>query len=159
MDCATEMTTYFAYGTLLDLEAMRRNCPTAQPSGIHTLTGYRLGFATCAKDTAHGGCTLDEDPKGVIYGLLYRLPKAEADALDRAAGVDIGLWDEVIVTLRDGAGSRSEARTYTIDNAAGPWPPPDSYVAPIRSGARALKLPDHYIALLEDIIAAARNGG
>ncbi len=148
---------YFAYGTLLDVESMRKSCPSAQPLGIMKLMDYRMGFATCAADPAHGGCTLDPAPGEVIHGLLYALPARELESLDKSAGVDAGLWDTIAVTLINGDERKVTANTYTVKNSAGPWNPPDSYVAPILKGARELNLPADYVAKLEAIIEAAQS--
>ena len=97
----TSKATYFAYGTLLDISGTRGICPTAEPVGVMRLLDYRLGFAACGRDPSRGGCTLEEVPGNTMYGLLYALPAKELADLDRAAGLEEGLWARLNITLID----------------------------------------------------------
>jgi hypothetical protein len=151
------MKHYFAYGTLLDIDAMRRIAPSAKAVAVARLADYELAFARCA-DPAFGGCTLDRRADAVTWGVQYELADAEMAALDKAAGIDTGRWAHLGVRPRNAAGEEIASTTYVIANAGGPYSPPDSYVAPIFKGAEALGLPAAYRARLRDIVAAAQAG-
>ncbi len=148
---------YFAYGTLLDINGMRKYCPSAEPLGVMSLKGYRMGFALCGADPSVGGCTLVEDPGNMMYGILYRLPAKELADLDAASGVDKGLWSTIRITLTNKRGQRVPANTLTIPDPAGPYQPPETYTRPILLGARAWPLPEGYIKQLEDLILNAQR--
>jgi gamma-glutamylcyclotransferase (GGCT)/AIG2-like uncharacterized protein YtfP len=146
---------YFAYGTLLDISGMKKYCPSAEPLGVMSLKGYRMGFALCGADPSVGGCTLVEDPESTMYGVLYSLPAKELADLDAASGVDKGLWAVIKITLTDSKGRKVPANTLTIPDPAGPHRPPETYTQPILLGARAWPLPAGYIRQLEDIVRKA----
>ncbi len=149
------MAFYFAYGTLLDVDEMRRLCPSAKPVGVMELDGYELAFVTCS-DGKNGGCTLNSAPRTTLYGLQWQLPDDELAALDEAAGVSAGLWEHQLVTVADENGNLVDTITYRIPADTGPIAPTNEYVRPILAGARQLNLPDRYIARLEEIIAQAQ---
>ena len=146
---------YFAYGTLLDINGMKRYCPSAKPLGVMSLKGYRMGFALCGADPSVGGCTLVEDATNTMYGVLYSLPAKELADLAAASGVDRGLWATIKITLTDEKGQKVPANTLTIPDPAGPYRPPETYTTPIMVGAKAWPLPATYIKQLEGIIRDA----
>ena len=143
---------YFAYGTLLELESMRKYCPTAESLGIYRLKDFRIDFKTCGADPSVGGCTLKSAPGNIMHGILYKMPVEERHKLDKASGLDKGLWAVLDITLLDQDGKAVSANTYVIPDPAGPHKPPPSYVRPILAGAREIPLPSDYIAQLEAII-------
>ena len=150
---------YYAYGTLLDINGMKKYCPSAQPLGVMSLKGYRLGFAACGADPSVGGCTLIEDPANTMYGVLYSLPAKELADLDSASGLDKGLWATIKITLINDMGQKVPANTLTIPDPAGPYRPPETYTTPILVGAEAWPLPAEYIKQLEEIIRDAQGKG
>lgn len=149
---------YFAYGTLLDIDYMRRFCPSARAVGVMRLDGYELGFARCA-DPSRGGCTLDAAPGGAVWGVQYELSDEDMAKLDEVSGVPKGHWARTPVTVRDPAGNRVDTTTYVIPDRSGPYAPTDSYVAPIFKGAADFDLPASYVARLRQLVQAAEGGG
>jgi gamma-glutamylcyclotransferase len=148
---------YFAYGTLLDINGMKKYCPSAESLGVMRFKGYRMGFALCGADPSVGGCTLVEDPGNTMYGVLYSLPAEELAELDAASGVDKGLWATIKITLINDKGQKVPANTLTIPDPAGRYRPPETYTTPILVGARAWPLPAAYIKQLEEIIRKAQG--
>ena len=148
---------YFAYGTLLDINGMKKYCPSAESLGVMSLKGYQMGFAVCGADPSVGGCTLVEDSDNTMYGVLYSLPANELADLDAVSGVDKGLWAVIEITLTNDKGQKVPANTLTIPDPAGPYRPPETYTNPILAGARAWPLPEGYIKRLEEIIRNAQG--
>jgi gamma-glutamylcyclotransferase (GGCT)/AIG2-like uncharacterized protein YtfP len=148
---------YFAYCTLLDVDEMKKYCPTAEPAGIGSISGYRLCFATYSRESTGGGCNLEEAAGEEMLGLLYEMSAEALDALDSIAGVDKGYYKkiDVVVTGQDGEGIA--AITYVIPEPGGPFRPSAAYTRPILAGARALQLPAEYVAGLETTIEAAQQ--
>lgn len=146
---------YFAYGTLLLLSHMREFCPSAEPSGIMRLKGYRLGFAKCKQDPSIGGCTLAEDASNTVYGILYRLPAEELAHLDKVSGVDKRYWVPKKITLLDEKDKKVPANTYVIPEPDWDFTPAESYTQRIIVGAKAWPLPQDYRLQLEMIVRTA----
>lgn len=149
---------YFAYGNLMDIDLMRSSCPTARPVAVARLDGHELRFVKCT-DTAHGGCTLIEDPAAVTWGVHYEMSAEDRAALDDSAGVSLGRWALKPVTVKGTDGVEYQSVTYFIPDDRGPHRPTDSYVGPIHKGAAALDLPPAYRERLRSIIDAALANG
>jgi hypothetical protein len=150
------MKHYFAYGTLLDVASMQAFAQSAQPVGIMRLDGWRLGFAMCA-DGSKGGCTLEPAPGAVLYGMQYALSDADMAKMDKASGIDKGLWVHKPVTVTDGAGKKVDTVTYAIPGRTAAFAPPDEYVRPILKGLDDLPLDRAYADQVRAIVARAQN--
>lgn len=146
---------YFAYGTLLDLEEMQGFAPSAKPLGIMQLKGYRLGFGECAR---HGvsGCTLEEAPDEILYGVQYEMNKHDMDKLNGAAVAD-DMWEIKPITLIDADGAETESVTYNIPGLTRIIAPSDAYVRPILKGLEDLDLPSSYVDNMKQLIAHAQS--
>ncbi len=145
---------YFAYGTLLDLEAMQGIAPSAKSLGIMQLKGYRLGFGECVR-AGVTGCTLDEAPDETLYGVQYELSKEDMDKLNGAAVSD-DMWAQKPVTLTDANGDKVQSVTYEIPGLTRIIAPSDEYVKPILKGLDDLDLPASYIEGMKQLIARAQ---
>lgn len=151
------MMHYFAYGNLLDVDLMRKLCPSARAVGVMRLDDYEIGFWKCA-DAGQAGCTLDSAPGRFLWGVQYELSQEDMDKLDKAAGVPEGHWEQQRITVHTPEGKAVETTTYVIPHPSGPHAPPESYVAPIYRGAEALALPGEYVARLRELIQSAQRG-
>lgn len=148
---------YFAYCTLLDIEGMRKYCPTAEPLGLARLPGYRLGFETYIVNSTEGGCNLEKAVGQETWGVLYEVTSQELKALDLAAGLDKGYYEKIDVRVIAEGDQEVPAITYVIPQPGGPFHPSSAYTQPILVGARALQLPGEYITNLEKIIESAQS--
>ncbi|MEW7009082.1 gamma-glutamylcyclotransferase family protein [Lentilitoribacter sp. EG35] len=146
---------YFAYGTLLDVEAMQKYAPSAKPVGIMTLRGYRMGFGACERDGV-SGCTLDVAPDEIIYGIQYELSKEDMDKLDGAAVSD-DMWAKKSITLTDVNGNEVKSVTYEIPGLTRMIAPSDDYVRPILKGLAELDLPSSYVESMKRLIVRAQS--
>ncbi|MDO9526632.1 MAG: gamma-glutamylcyclotransferase family protein [Gemmobacter sp.] len=149
---------YFAYGNLMDIDLMRSSCPTARAVTIARLDGHELRFVKCT-DTAHGGCTLIEDPAAVTWGVHYEMSAEDRAALDDSAGVAQSRWALKPITVKGVDGKDYQTVTYFIPDDSGPHKPADSYVSPIHKGAAALNLSPAYRERLRQIIDDALENG
>lgn len=151
------MKYYFAYGTLLDIDAMRSITPTVKPLGLMKLKGFRMGFAKC-QNFISGGCTLIPEEGADLYGMQYELSDEEMAILDAAAGVDDDLWRHRPIEIVDEHGNVHQSSTYFIPNASGPDTPSADYVRPIFNGLQTLPFPAEYVAKMKQIIHEAQAG-
>ena len=147
---------YFAYGTLLDSEEMRKYCPSARALGVMTLDDHEMDFAAC-RDPSRAGCTLHAKPGATTLGVLYDLSREDMDRLEQISGLPEGLWASKPVTVRDEAGKTTETVTFVVPNSSGPHSPPDSYVAPIYRGLEEFAFPADYVKRLRNIIETAQS--
>jgi len=148
---------YFAYGTLLDLETMKKTAPSARSLGVMRLDGYRLAFSRCA-DGKSSGCTLEAAPDAVTYGVQYELSDHDMAKMDAGAVSGDLLWHHKPVTLIDANGNRVESVTYIVAGDAPVSHPTDDYVRPIIKGLKDLPFPGDYAAATQRRIVSLQSG-
>lgn len=161
------MPRYFAYGSNLVTEQIKRRCPTfaKQPTvvGRARLPGYRLTFPIESRLDWAGGVAGIEPigeghaaagaaaaAHGVVHGVVYDIDDDAAAQLDIYEDVAGGLYRraDIRVTLDDG--QPCACMTYLpIPAPDGPFPPSQRYLDAIIAGARAHGLPASWIAQLE----------
>ena len=126
---------YFAYGSNLNVAAMKRRCPAALPLCRFTLTGSRLVFRGVA-DVA-----VDEAYK--VIGALWRITPECEEALDRYEGLASGMYKKeyALVTKGNKKLKKGERVMFYVMNSTGIFPPSEGYLKTIEDGYRDFKLP------------------
>jgi gamma-glutamylcyclotransferase len=148
---------YFAYGTLLGLDSMRRYCPSAKPFGLAFLSQHEIAFGRYGSGDLDGGCYYVPAPDSIMYGVLYQVPADELAHLDEVAGV--GKWYErAPVKVTRPTGEDVQAITYAMSAFKAPYRPPTKYVQQILDGASLMHLPNWYRSRLAEIVALATAG-
>jgi gamma-glutamylcyclotransferase (GGCT)/AIG2-like uncharacterized protein YtfP len=94
--------TYFAYGSNMLTERLRRRVPSTTPIGRAHLGGWKLRFHKHGADGS-AKCNIVSAAEADVFGVLFEIRADERKLLDRAEGLGRG-YDlaEVSVTL-DGA--------------------------------------------------------
>jgi len=146
--------TYFAYGSNLLSERLRRRVPSARALGPARLTGFRLRFNLRGGDDS-AKCNIEPQPGGAVWGVAWSLPAAERVYLDAAESLGEAYALQT-VTL-DLAGHGREAFTYVglPEQLGAEYPPYAWYKAFVLAGAHEHALPDAYLAGLARVRAAA----
>lgn len=151
---------YFAYGSNMDWEQMRKRCLTARYVCNAKLQGHRLVFPRKSKNWKCGVASVDRSDDFEVWGIVYQIDELEIDALDRNEGYDPNqpaqknsyVRKEMRV-LRDGDERQPlTVWSYVANEPKSPAPPPSAkYVQAIVQGSRHWRLPTDYIANLERI--------
>jgi hypothetical protein len=152
-----ELLPYFGYGTLLGAGHMRERYLSAEPLGLAFWEGHQLDFLRY-ESAERGGCSIAAKPEGILFGVLYRLSRADMDRL-MAVGGDAEWYDAPVIEVTRVTGGRMRAVTLRVNGERGPWAPPAAYAKLIIDGAAEAGLPAEYRALLDEIVAAAQAGG
>lgn len=74
---------YLAYGSNLNIQQMKRRCPTARIIGTTEIQGYELLFKG-SKSGAY--LTIEQNPKGCVPAAVWETTVADEAALDRYEG-------------------------------------------------------------------------
>ena len=155
---------YFAYGSNLDPEQMRKRCPGHQPIGLASLRDHRLAFPRHSDDWGGGVGSPVLAHGHDLWGYLYEITEQDQAELDRYEGW-IGPDDpgnayhpETITVdlVRPDDGSvprRVRALTY-LARPTEPKLPSRRYVEVILMGARERALPEEYLTELAALPAA-----
>jgi len=149
---------YFAYGSNLEPEQMRRRCPGHHVVGLAELRDFRLTFPLTSHDWGGGVASVSVAHGDAVWGVVFELTEEDLASLDRyegfvAPGDQHNLYDRETVSVQlvradDGSFPRRlRAWTY-IARPANPSPPSRRYLDAIVGGARHHRLPDDYVARL-----------
>lgn len=145
---------YFAYGSNMLVERLRRRVPSARVLTVASLPGHVLRFHKRSTDGS-GKCNAFEssNPEHEVYGVVFEIDEAEKDRLDKAEAVGRG-YSEVTVQLSSPNGNLT-AFTYMadpnfIDDSLHPYTWYKEFVV---QGAKQNSLPDAYILQLEAVKA------
>ncbi|SHH28943.1 gamma-glutamylcyclotransferase family protein [Ferrimonas marina] len=130
---------YFAFGSNLSAPRLRARLPAAKPLGRAALPGYRLTFAKPGRDGSGKG-DLRADPRGQVWGRLYRLNPRDLSLLDAVEGPGyqrVALWVHC-------HGRRQRAWLYRAKAPISQLLPFDWYLHHLRWGAMEARLPARY---------------
>ncbi len=143
------MTLYFAYGSNMDVAALRTRCPKARLIGRARMPRHRFVLM------ADGYASIRRDPDATVHGVLFELALSDIAPLDRYEDVEGGLYVKAHLPVLRPDGQAKRALVYIgTDQRQGEVRIP-GYMAAIVAAARAAELPSPYVAMLE---AHARPG-
>jgi len=134
------MTIYFAYGSNLDHDQIRKRCPSANGLAIAKLSDYRLAFT--GKSSLWGGAvaTIEPEPGATTWGALYALSTADCAELDRWEGAPHAYERIDVRVVVPTTGASVQAVTYRKRDRK-PGKPTPAYLERIERGYRAWGLP------------------
>ena len=118
---------YFAYGSNMNLGQMRYRCPGAELEGRATLRGYRLAFGGRSRTWGGAVATIVRDRASEVDGILYRLPRADLECLDRFEGHPC-VYVRAPLRVRDEHGRRRQAQVYALPEVYGHGSPGPEYL-------------------------------
>ena len=142
----------FSYGSNMSTAYLRATCPGAEPVMRAELANHRIEFRRYSNDLRGGLSTIMAAPGDMVPGVLFRVPRAEIEALDLLEDVDKGLYrrETHLVLGQDGVWKRAEL--YRVARPRGPFAPSPRYVGWMIEGAREHGLDQAYIQGLERLV-------
>ena len=150
---AAEDVWYFAFGANMHDSAFReRRGMRPREWRPGRVRGYRLRFNLEGRPRGRAApANVAPDPQGEVWGVLYRISRADLVRLDWTEGVPGRRYRHLWVEAQDLAGRRIPAVTYIAEGHKADGRPSVRYITLLREGARAHGLPDHYIRFLESV--------
>ena len=149
---------YFAYGSNLEPEQMKRRCPGHTVVGLAELRDHKITFPLTSHDWGGGVASVGTAHAHSVWGMVFDLTDADLAALDRYEGYvgpgdQHNLYDRETVTVQlvrvdDGSFARRLRPFIYVARASNPSPPSQRYLDAILRGAKHHKLPSEYIARL-----------
>ena len=144
---------YFAFGANMHDSAFReRRAMTPLEWRVGRLAGYRLRFNLEGRPVGKAApANLASDPDAEVWGVLYRITRADLVHLDSTEGVPGRRYRHLWIELEDGDANRLSAVTYIVDGKETDGRPSLRYITLLRDGARAHGLPDHWLRHLDGV--------
>jgi hypothetical protein len=154
---------YFAYGSNMDPEQMRRRCPGHKVLGRAFLPGYALCFPRRSPVRQCATAGIERATGEGVWGVLYEVTEDDALSLHAAEGyapsvsIELNRYSVEVVDVRSGGPEGETVRAYTYlarPDDSGALPSVD-YLGHLLRGAEHHRLPQAYVAKLRSIGAAA----
>lgn len=146
---------YFAYGSNMASQRLRRRLPSAEPIGPARLDGYRRTFNVYSTRDGSAKCNAVPDAVGPgLFGVVFRIDPAERLLLDRFEGTGVE-YRAVRVRVVLLCGRAEDALTYLgtrIDVSRLPF---HWYKEHVLRGALEHNLPDEQIAQIRAVASLA----
>ncbi len=136
---------YFAYGSNMSVARLKARLPEVVPIGRCTLEKHDLRFHKISQDgSAKCDAFFTNDPRDIVYGILFKIDSAQKALLDEFEGAGNG-YDIKEVTVTQADGSSINAMTYVATIFGNSLKPYTWYKDHVRVGAEEGKLPADYI--------------
>ena len=145
-----EKRPYFAFGSNLSLDQMRKRCPGHELAGIAVLANHRVVCNKAKSDGINYCAGIIESPGDEVLGVLYKLTPRDLERLDDEEGCYAG----TIHYYRDArdfyvknraTGEVINAFTYFVARPVAPQKPAPEYAEIIFQGCRHHGFPDEYV--------------
>ena len=151
---------YFVYTARLAPDDLRAVAPSAVFEFVAHLAEATLSFSVEGNGWNGGLPTVVSAPGSTVWGAVFSLPAAEADALDRVEATEARRREETNVI--DRFGRRHGVAIYRTADPTGPeLAPASDYLDRMLSGSRHWGLPIGWIVGLDDrrsAVAGAPEG-
>jgi len=144
------MTLHFAYGANMSRAVMQRYAPGARALGAAVLSGHRFVI------TADGYASVEPAAAQAVHGVVWRITPRDRAALDAWENVAAGLYRAETLSVRL-AQRRVPALVY-VARPGRPGRPKPGYMALVIAAAREWRLPQDYVATLQDFMRAQPRG-
>jgi len=148
--------SYFAFGSNMLQERLKKRVPSARVLGVARLGGYTLQFNKVSKDgSTKANIVPSADPGAVVYGVIYHLDDHERPRLDKAEGLGNGYQIRDLRVRREGAETEDEVFAYVATPGAirDDLSPSQWYKNIVIQGATENGLPESYVHQIEAVEA------
>ncbi len=150
---AREPVWYFAFGANMHDSAFRERRgmrPAEWRAG--RVKGYRLRFNLEGRPRGRAApANVAPDPGAEVWGVLYRITRKQLLHLDSTEGVPGRRYRHLWVEAEDVEGNALRAVTYIAEGKETDGNPSLRYITLLRQGARAHRLPEHYLRFLDGV--------
>lgn len=148
---------YFAYGSNLDPEQMKKRCPSYQFRCLALLPGFRLAFTRYYESRRSGVAdVVEDDASPGVWGVVYDISKEDLNVLDACEGYHgkgkNNAYDRCCTTvLEEGEEERPlSVLIYIVAKKSDKeYPPSEDYMRHIISGAEHWGVPEDYLEFLK----------
>jgi len=135
---------YFAYGSNMSKEQMKKRCPDAKPLGKAILKGYKFIINN------RGVATVIESKDDYVEGGLYEVTNDCLESLDGYEGVSSGDYDKTKLQV-EYENETIEAYIYIATCEKESKNPRQGYMKTVLTGAKDFNLSDDYIKMYLEI--------
>lgn len=143
---------YFAYGSNMAAGRLSARVPSAQFVCSAALVGHTLKFHKPSRKDGSGKCDAAPSVNSAdrVYGAVFSLLESELPLLDKFEGHGFGYDRKSISLITENLGN-IEAQAYLATKFDSSLHPLDWYKEHVVRGAKAIGLPESYVAAIEAV--------
>lgn len=134
---------YFAYGSNLDKEQMKKRCPDSSYLSIGSLENYQLVYDGFSKTRNCAVANVVSKDKVSVWGAIFDISQNDLDKLDIFEGYPKA-YDRAVLNIKTNDNSLHQAIVY-FRTGREIGVPSEEYRNIIIKGAKDSGLPSHYI--------------
>lgn len=149
-----EMVLHFGYGSNMSEEYMKQYTPGLKYVMNAQLPNFEIQFRKYSDNMKGGISSIIPKPNGMIYGVLYYIPKSEMEELDILEDVPLGIYSRDTFQVLGEDGKWYAADLYRVTEPKGPFEPARQYLDLMIAGATEHGINSEWIATLKDMRAA-----
>ncbi|MDA1089973.1 MAG: gamma-glutamylcyclotransferase [Proteobacteria bacterium] len=148
-----DVVWYFAYGANMHDRAFReRRGMRPDEWRVGLIRGYRLRFNLDGHPKGKGApANISADKEAEVWGVLYRINRRELIRLNASEGIPGWRYRPIWLAAEDLGGNPLDVVTFIADGNDEDGKPSLRYITLLREGARAHRLPEHWITFLEGV--------
>lgn len=135
---------YFAYGSNMNLEQMKKRCPSAVFLKKVRLKGYKFVYDGCSSLRKCAVANIVRSENDTVWGALFEVDSECIDSLDRYEGFPFSYQKETLEVI-DEQNRKYDALVYVREPQM-IVKPSDEYRNVVLDGAKNCELPKDYIA-------------
>ena len=145
---------HFGYGSNMSEAYMRQYTPSLEYVMNAQLPNFEIQFRKYSENMQGGISSIIAKPGGMIYGVLYYIPKNEIEELDILEDVPLGIYKRETFQVLGEDGTWYAADLYRVSEPKGPYEPASQYLDLMIAGAKEHNINKEWIARLEQMRAA-----
>jgi hypothetical protein len=133
---------YFAYGSNMNHEQMKKRCPGSNFIGLAKLNGYKFVYDGISQTRGGAVANMVESPEDIVWGGIFDVPNI--DCLDRFEGAP-KIYQRKSVNVQDESGKVYNDILVYLRNGEKIGEPSKEYRELVITGAKNCHLPKNYI--------------
>ena len=149
-----EQVLHFGYGSNMSEAYMKQFTPSLKYVMNAQLPNFEIQFRKYSEDMGGGISSIIEKPGGMIYGVLYWIPKKEMEALDILEDVPLGIYKRETFQVLGEDGEWYGADLYRVTEPKGPYEPASKYLDLMIAGSTEHNINPEWIAKLREMRAS-----
>jgi gamma-glutamylcyclotransferase (GGCT)/AIG2-like uncharacterized protein YtfP len=135
-DANDDQVLHFGYGSNMSEAYMKQFTPGLKYVMNAQLPNFEIQFRKYSENMQGGISSIIEKPGGMVYGVLYYIPKKEIEALDILEDVPLGIYKRETFQVLAEDGNWYAADLYRVTEPKGPYKPAGQYLDLMIAGAK-----------------------
>ena len=149
-----EQVLHFGYGSNMSEAYMKQYTPSLKYVMNAQLPNFEIQFRKYSEDMGGGISSIIDKPGGMIYGVLYWIPKKEIEELDILEDVPLGIYKRETFQVLGEDGQWYAADLYRVTEPKGPYEPASKYLDLMIAGSTEHDINPEWVAKLKALRAS-----